>query len=165
VPLRDVPTDDPWGDRLAGQQDGRMTQRQLVSSGVVWESVVGYSWAVRVGRWASVSSTAAAEGGGAVGGSDIAAQAREVLRRIAVALEEAGAGSQDWRSPAEHPARSWWQLDNTRERPDGLATRRARAQGNLRASREDLRHGVVEPPGRHDSARPRSRSGHVCWLG
>lgn len=73
-----------------------MTQRQLVSSGVVWESVVGYSRAVRVGPWVSVAgTTAAAEGGGAVGGSDIAAQAREALRRIAAALEEAGAGLQD----------------------------------------------------------------------
>ncbi len=71
-------------------------QRQLVSSGAVWESVVGYSRAVRVGPWVSVAgTTAAVEGGGAVGGSDIAAQAREALRRIAVALEQAGAGLQD----------------------------------------------------------------------
>lgn len=39
-------------------------------------------------------TTAAAEGGGAVGGDDVGAQAREVLRRIAAALEEAGAGLQ-----------------------------------------------------------------------
>jgi enamine deaminase RidA (YjgF/YER057c/UK114 family) len=39
--------------------------------------------------------TAAVDGGGAVGGNDIAAQAREALRRIAVALEQAGAGLQD----------------------------------------------------------------------
>ena len=73
-----------------------MAQRQLVSSGVVWESVVGYSRAVRVGPWVSVAgTTAAAEGGGAVGGDDIAAQAREALRRIALALHEAGAGLED----------------------------------------------------------------------
>ena len=40
-------------------------------------------------------TTAAAEGGGAVGGDDIAEQAREALRRIAAALEQAGAGLQD----------------------------------------------------------------------
>ena len=70
-----------------------MTSRQLVSSGAAWEPVVGYSRAVRVGQWVSVAgTTAAAEGGGAVGGDDVAAQTREALRRIAVALEEAGAG-------------------------------------------------------------------------
>lgn len=70
-----------------------MTQRQLVSSGAVWEPVVGYSRAVRVGPWIAVAGTTAAiDGGGAVGGDDIAEQAREALRRIAVALEQAGAG-------------------------------------------------------------------------
>lgn len=70
-----------------------MTSRQLVSSGAVWEPVVGYSRAVRVGPWVSVAGTTAATGdGGAVGGGDIAAQTREVLRRIAAALEQAGAG-------------------------------------------------------------------------
>lgn len=70
-----------------------MTQRQLVSSGATWEPVVGYSRAVRVGSWVSVAgTTAAAEGGGAVGGDDIGAQAREALRRIVSALRQAGAG-------------------------------------------------------------------------
>lgn len=74
------------------RHDGLMMQRHLVSSGAVWEPVVGYSRAVRVGSWVSVSgTTAAAEGGGAVGGDDVGAQAREALRRIAAALEEAGA--------------------------------------------------------------------------
>ena len=73
-----------------------MVRRQLVSSGAVWEPVVGYSRAVRVGPWVAVAgTTAAAEGGGAVGGDDVAAQAREALRRIVVALEEVGAGVQD----------------------------------------------------------------------
>ena len=70
-----------------------MTSRQLVSSGAAWEPVVGYSRAVRVGPWVSVAgTTAAAEGGGAVGGDDVAAQTREALRRIAGALHQAGAG-------------------------------------------------------------------------
>jgi len=67
-------------------------QRQLVSSGAVWEPVVGYSRPVRVGPWVSVAGrTAVTEGGGAVGGDDIGAQAREALRRIAAGLKEAGA--------------------------------------------------------------------------
>lgn len=62
-----------------------------MSSGAPWEPVVGYSRAVRVGGWISVAgTTAAAEGGGAVGGDDIGAQTREAIRRIAVALEALG---------------------------------------------------------------------------
>jgi enamine deaminase RidA (YjgF/YER057c/UK114 family) len=73
-----------------------VVQRQRVSSGAAWEPVVGYSRAVRVGPWVAVSgTTAAAEGGGAVGGNDVAAQTREALRRIVLALEEVGAGVQD----------------------------------------------------------------------
>lgn len=40
-------------------------------------------------------TTAAADGGGAVGGDDITAQTREVLRRIAHALEQAGGALSD----------------------------------------------------------------------
>lgn len=73
-----------------------MTERQLVPAGTKWEARVGYSRAVRVGQWVSVSgTTAAAEDGGAVGGDDIEVQAREALRRIAVALEQVGASLTD----------------------------------------------------------------------
>jgi enamine deaminase RidA (YjgF/YER057c/UK114 family) len=69
-----------------------MTQRQLVSSGAIWEPVVGYSRAVRVGQWVSVAGTTAAlNGGGVVGGDDIGAQAREALRRVVAALEQVAA--------------------------------------------------------------------------
>ena len=62
-----------------------------MSSGALWEAVVGYSRAVRVGPWVSVAgTTAAADGGGAVGGTDIAAQTMEALRRIEDALEQVG---------------------------------------------------------------------------
>ena len=66
--------------------------RVTVSSGAVWEPVVGYSRAVRVGSHIAVAgTTAATPGGPPIGGDDAAAQAREVIRRIAAALSEAGA--------------------------------------------------------------------------
>jgi enamine deaminase RidA (YjgF/YER057c/UK114 family) len=69
-----------------------MTQRQLVSSGTVWEPLVGYSRAVRVGPFIAVAgTTAATPDGQAVGGSDIRQQTREALRRIQDALQQAGA--------------------------------------------------------------------------
>ena len=68
-----------------------MTDRRLVSSGAVWEPVVGYSRAVRCGDWVVVAGTTAAADGGPIGGDDPAEQTREVLRRIGDALERAGA--------------------------------------------------------------------------
>lgn len=74
-------------------QPGSVVERRSVSSGARWEAAVGYSRAVRVGSWIAVSgTTAAAAAGGAVGGDDVAAQTREAIRRIAVALEGLGAG-------------------------------------------------------------------------
>ncbi len=69
-----------------------MNGRRTVSSGAVWEPVVGYSRAVRVGNWVSVSGTTAADpDGGAVGGADAAEQTREAIRRIEAALRAVGA--------------------------------------------------------------------------
>lgn len=73
-----------------------VSSRQLVASDGFWEPLVGCSRAVRVGSMVMVSgTTAAADGGGAVGGEDVAAQTREVLRRIAHALEQTGASLAD----------------------------------------------------------------------
>ena len=72
------------------------SERQLVSSGAVWEEVVGCSRAVRVGPWVSVAGTTASlPGGGVVGPDAPAEQTREALRRVAAALEEAGASLAD----------------------------------------------------------------------
>ncbi|WP_068187961.1 RidA family protein [Mycobacterium sp. UM_CSW] len=66
------------------------TNRTLVSSGSDFESAVGYSRAVRVGPHVAVAGTT-----GAGPADDIAAQARDALRRIAIALDQAGAGLTD----------------------------------------------------------------------
>jgi enamine deaminase RidA (YjgF/YER057c/UK114 family) len=64
--------------------------RILVSSGTDFESTVGYSRAVRVGPLVAVAGTT---GPGMPG--DIGAQTREALRRIEIALNEAGAALSD----------------------------------------------------------------------
>jgi enamine deaminase RidA (YjgF/YER057c/UK114 family) len=65
-----------------------MTQRRRVSSGSDYESAVGYSRAVRTGPHIMVAGTTG-EGDG------IAAQAREALRRIDIALQKVGAAMSD----------------------------------------------------------------------
>ncbi len=70
--------------------------RTNISSESEFEDLVGYSRAVRIGDLVAVSgTTAAAPGGTAVGGDDIGAQTREALRRIGVALAQAGASLTD----------------------------------------------------------------------
>jgi enamine deaminase RidA (YjgF/YER057c/UK114 family) len=64
--------------------------RKVASSGSDFESVVGYSRAVRVGPLVAVAGTT---GAGPV--DDIAAQTRDALRRIGIALEQAGASLTD----------------------------------------------------------------------
>jgi enamine deaminase RidA (YjgF/YER057c/UK114 family) len=64
--------------------------RSLVSSGSEFESLVGYSRAVRVGPHVAVAGTTGAEPTG-----DITAQTRDALRRIDIALREVGATLSD----------------------------------------------------------------------
>jgi enamine deaminase RidA (YjgF/YER057c/UK114 family) len=71
-------------------------ERRNFSSGTAWESIVGYSRAVRVGPHIWVAGTTATNADGElIGRGDPAAQLRQCINNVETALQQAGAGLSD----------------------------------------------------------------------
>jgi enamine deaminase RidA (YjgF/YER057c/UK114 family) len=70
--------------------------RQNHSTGSKWEPIIGYSRAVKVGPFISVSgTTASGADGNLVGIGDSGAQTRQILENIKAALEAIGSSLED----------------------------------------------------------------------
>lgn len=69
--------------------------RQNISSNTIWEELIGYSRAVRVGNIIEVAGTTAVDGNNVIGKNNIYEQTKFIFSKIEKALIEAGACMKD----------------------------------------------------------------------
>ena len=70
-------------------------KRVNISSGAVWEDLVGYSRAVRIGNQIEISGTTSVDGKTIIGIGDLYSQTIFIFQKIEKTLNEAGASMND----------------------------------------------------------------------
>jgi enamine deaminase RidA (YjgF/YER057c/UK114 family) len=70
-------------------------KRVNISSGAVWEDLVGYSRAVRIGNQIEISGTTSVDGETVIGKGDLYSQTIYIFQKIEKTLIEAGASIND----------------------------------------------------------------------
>lgn len=65
--------------------------RQNFSSGAIWEDIVGYSRAVKVGNVIEIAGTVAVSNNQVVGKGNMYAQTKFIIEKIETVLQQAGA--------------------------------------------------------------------------
>lgn len=69
-----------------------MSKRINISSGVIWEDIVGYSRAVKIGNRIIISGTTSIDNNKVVGEDNFYLQTKTILSKIEKILNEAGVG-------------------------------------------------------------------------
>lgn len=72
-----------------------MSKRKNISSGTVWEDLIGYSRAVRINDIVEVSGTTSTDGEKIIGAGNVYLQTKCILKKIERNLIEAGAALKD----------------------------------------------------------------------
>ena len=115
-----------------------MIHRQRISSGAKWESIVGYSRAIKVeNRIYVTGTTALGEDGEIVGVGDAYEQAKQCLRNIEKALKRLDAG-------LEHVVRTRVYLTNADDF-DGFARAHAEVFGEVGPANTTVIAGLFDP--------------------
>lgn len=72
-----------------------MSNRKNISSGAVWEDLIGYSRAVRINNVIEVSGTTSSDGGNIIGIGNVYEQTKFIISKIESSLLQAGASLND----------------------------------------------------------------------
>ena len=72
-----------------------MAERIKIASGSIWENIVGYSRAMRVGNIIEVAGTTAMDGDVLIGEGDVYCQAKFIFEKIEKVLHQAGSSLSD----------------------------------------------------------------------